>query len=177
MIEDKDLVELWWDAVRSDDLLGNGVPHIRYTSSLDLEPCPPSQSKKIPKANKPMVRRRKGGKFSTSRGSLLGVMNNNIRTMKRVRSTHAKFAALSQSQERNEDSGESPEPVFGLPDLVMEEGEEDIMMDERPWKSPGSGIEIGEAQAENCLGWMGGKVLEHAGFQGEYLCDLVLLLN
>lgn len=175
MIEDKDVVELWWDAVRSDDLLGNGLPHIRYTSSNALEPYPPPQSKKTPKTNKPKVRRKKRARSTTKgdRGTLLGIMNNNIRTMKRVRSTHAKFAALSQSQERNEDSGESPEPGFGLQELILEEGEEDIVIDERPWKSPGNGIEIGEAQAENCLGWMSGKVLEHVGFQGEYLCGTV----
>ena len=163
------MVELWWDAVRSDDLLGNGLPHIRYTSSIALEPHPPPQPKKIPKANKPRARRKKRARSKTKgdRGSLLGIMNNNIRTMKRVRSTHTKFAALNQSQERNEDSGESPEPGLGLAELVLEEREEDIVINERPWKSPGDGIEIGEAQAENCLGWMGGKVLEHAGFQGE----------
>lgn len=167
------MVELWWDAVRSGDLLGNGLPHIRYTSSLALDPHVSPQSKKTPKANKRKKRAR--SKAKASKGSLLGIMNNNIRTMKRVRSTHAKFAALNQNQERNEDSGESPEPVSGggggIPEAIVEEGEEEIMVDERPWKSPGKGIEIGEAQAEDCLGWMGGKVLEHSGFQGEYLCS------
>ena len=44
----------------------------------------------------------------------------------------------------------------------------DVVIDERPWKPPGAGIEIGEANVDVCVGWMTRKVLEHAGFQGEW---------
>jgi hypothetical protein len=73
MVEDKDTVELWWDAVRSDSLLANGLPHIPCTSSQEHPPHPP------------------------------------------------------------------------LADA-------DVAIDERPWKPQGSGIDIGEAGAEACLG-------------------------
>jgi hypothetical protein len=83
-------------------------------------------------------------------------MNNNIRTMKRVRRTHAKFAALNQQDD---------EDIVGRPDEVEDVHEG---VDERPWTVPegSGGIEIGEGRAGDCLKWMSGKVLEHAGFQG-----------
>lgn len=171
MVEDKDTVELWWDAVHSDDLLANGLPGIRYRSSRDLEPNPPKPARipKTPKKFKSPLkskRRKKPSSSPSSPKSLLGLMNNNIRTMKRVRSTHAKFAALNQNQS-NEDGGggETPEPASAQ--NIPEEGEEaDVGVDERPWRPSGPAIEIGTAGAEECLGWMSGKVLEHAGFQG-----------
>jgi transcriptional activator SPT7 len=92
-------------------------------------------------------------------------MNINIRTMKRVRCTHAKFAALNANANNDEGEGE----VISH-DVPGAEEEEDTV-DERPWIPWGSGIDIGQESAADCLHWMGGKVLEHAGFQGE--CTLI----
>jgi len=53
----------------------------------------------------------------------------------------------------------------------------DDKVDERPWstrikgkgRQKAGGIEMGERNAVDCVQWMGGKVLEHAGFQGLFL--------
>jgi len=96
-------------------------------------------------------------------------MNSNIKTLKRVRRTHAKFAALNLTAEDGggADLDEPPE--------TAEDDPVDEFVDERPWKALvglkggdiESGIELGGEPAVHCLRWMNGKVLEHAGFQGE----------
>jgi len=94
-------------------------------------------------------------------------MNTNIKTLKRVRRTHAKFAALNLN---TEEGGMGDEP----PDLG-EEGMVDEVIDERPWQARYAGLrqvkgpvelEVGEKNADECLKWMNRKVLEHEGFQG-----------
>ena len=86
--------------------------------------------------------------------------------MKRVRHTHTKFADLNRGNNNNEESGESPGPVEVPGEEYGAGMDGDVVIDDRPWKPPGSGIEIGEANADACLEWMTGKVLEHVGFQG-----------
>lgn len=96
-------------------------------------------------------------------------MNSNIKTLKRVRRTHAKFAALNLNAEDGGgvDLDEPPE--------TAEDDPVDEFVDERPWKTLvglkcgdiESGVELGGERAVHCLRWMNGKVLEHAGFQGE----------
>jgi transcriptional activator SPT7 len=116
-------------------------------------------------------------------------MNNNIKTMKRVRHTHAKFAALNLNLGAGaEEEGEGGGGGMGIGSgfgagqgvtVAMAQDEDGIeavydKIDERPWsariKGKGrhttGGIEIGEEIAADCVHWMGGKVLEHAGFQG-----------
>jgi transcriptional activator SPT7 len=105
-------------------------------------------------------------------------MNNNIGTMKRVRRTHAKFADLNRNNSSiNEDGGESPGPIDIPGEAYGAGADADVAIDERPWKPQGSGIEIGEANADACLGWMTGKVLEHAGFQGAFMLAMVALVG
>ena len=139
-----DITWAWWTATQTDTMLANGLPMIPHASSLP----PPRPSKR--KRNQPQNPK-----------SLLTIMNNNIRTMKRVRVTHAKFSAL----EENEDGGSI------LPKTDIDEVADD-RVDDRPWiqrlgKNVGvGGVEIGEASATNCLDWMSEKVLEHSGFQG-----------
>jgi len=96
-------------------------------------------------------------------------MNSNIKTLKRVRRTHTKFAALDQNAE---EGGMGDEP----PD-VGEEGTVEDVIDERPWRARYAGLgqgkgpvelEVGEKNADECLKWMNQKVLEHAGFQGAF---------
>jgi len=89
------------------------------------------------------------------------MMNNNIRTTKRVRRIHAKFAALNLNSNGDEaDWASSAPPILG-------EEEIDDVVDDRPWQPCASGIELGEENAADCLQWMSQKVLEHVGFQGK----------
>jgi len=87
-------------------------------------------------------------------------MNNNLRTMRRVRRTHAKFAALNVNANNEEGDWSSTAPA------TLGEEEVDDVVDDRPWRARTAGIEVGEETAADCIHWMGEKVLEHAGFQG-----------
>ncbi|KAI0629579.1 hypothetical protein C8Q77DRAFT_1141217 [Trametes polyzona] len=151
---DKDVVELWWDAMRSEEMIGNGVPDLVHASSEVRAAAPPSTITDPPR--QPSRRRKK--KEAGSSNTLLFHMNNNIRTLRRVRTTHAKYSALIQSAEDN--GGFAPQPVSDVAEEL------DDVLDERPWKPPGRGLELGAENADDCLHWMGSKVLEHAGFQG-----------
>ncbi|KAI0774954.1 hypothetical protein BD413DRAFT_611933 [Trametes elegans] len=151
---DKDVVELWWDAMRSDEMIGNGLPALVYDSSDIPAPSPPSVIIDPPRH----ASRWRKKKQKPQTNTMLYYMNNNIRTLRRVRTTHAKYSALIQSAEDN--GSFAPPPV---PDIAEEL---DDVLDERPWKPQGAGLELGAENANDCLRWMGGKVLEHAGFQG-----------
>jgi len=104
-------------------------------------------------------------------------MNSNIKTLKRVRRTHAKFAALNLNAEDGggADLDEPPE--------TAEDDPVDEFVDERPWKvvvglnggDTEDGVELGKEPAVHCLRWMNGKVLEHAGFQGTSASTLDVL--
>ncbi|KAF8873938.1 hypothetical protein BD779DRAFT_1568335 [Infundibulicybe gibba] len=179
--EQDELTELWWGAAQSDALLPNGLPAIPFASSSQLRPF------STPRAPRKSTKRATGHKKAATPEpkTLLGIMNGNIKTMKRVRHTHARFAALNV----NTTSADDPEGGGGIDsgfgaggvsgplasaaaddDLV---GIDDDRVDERPWRiettRKGKGRargEVGEENAEDCVRWMGGKVLEHAGFQG-----------
>ena len=153
---DKEVVELWWDAMRSDALVANGVPSLVRASSEMSSSSPPNAITDPPRQ---ATQRRKKKKQKTSPpNTMLHHMNNNIRTLRRVRTTHAKFSALNQSLEEN--GGVAPPPVHDAAEDL------DDVVDDRPWKPVGSGLDMGQENATDCLRWMGGKVLEHAGFQG-----------
>ena len=91
-------------------------------------------------------------------------INNNIRTLKRVRRTHDKFLALNL----NSEDGSGPNLPPELPEPVDADDDIDVQVDERPWRTRGTGLEVGEQDANDCLHWMGSKVLEHVGFQGSF---------
>ncbi|KAH7911321.1 hypothetical protein BJ138DRAFT_1150946 [Hygrophoropsis aurantiaca] len=150
--DDDEVNDLWWNAMQSDALLGNGLPSLPHFSPPS--PSPHAQSG----SSRHLVKKRKRRKkASAASNTMLSVMNSNIKTLKRVRRTHAKFAALNMNSEEGVAVDEPP-------DLGEEDIEETI--DERPWRPQGTGIEIGEAHASDCLRWMDGKILEHVGFQG-----------
>ncbi|KAI0645053.1 hypothetical protein C8Q79DRAFT_1011164 [Trametes meyenii] len=152
---DKDVVELWWDAMRSEEMLSSGLPTLVHASS-----DPPSAMPSILDSSRHPPRRRKKTKKqqTTPPNTLLFHMNNNIRTLRRVRTTHAKYSALIQSAEDNGGIALPPAPDISE--------ESDDVVDERPWKPPAAGLELGAENADDCLHWMGSKVLEHSGFQG-----------
>lgn len=165
--------ELWWSAVQSDTLLSNGLPHLVQFPPAPSSGYPPLRVKPESSLSKPPKRKRlKKIHHSTAPpNTLLGMMNSNIKMLKRVRRTHAKFAALNLNAE---DGGgaELEEPPETAEDDPVEE-----FVDERPWEavvgSKGgdgqSGIEVGGERAAHCLRWTNRKVLEHAGFQGKCL--------
>ncbi|KAH7907534.1 hypothetical protein BJ138DRAFT_1213129 [Hygrophoropsis aurantiaca] len=65
-------------------------------------------------------------KANAASGAILNVINSNIKTLTRIRRTHAKFAALNMNLEEGFVVDEPP-------DLGEEDIEETI--DERPWRS------------------------------------------
>ncbi|OAX33132.1 hypothetical protein K503DRAFT_794579 [Rhizopogon vinicolor AM-OR11-026] len=164
----------WWSSVQSDSLLANGLPVIPQPfaattrSRSSSEPIPSSSSQPA----KPRKRRKLRSQMDKNKdmpapNTLLSIMNSNIKTLKRVRRTHAKFAALNLN---TEEGGMGDEPPDAGEDGLVEE-----VIDERPWRARYAGLrqvkgpvdlEVGEKNADECLKWMNRKVLEHAGFQG-----------
>ncbi|KAF8210067.1 hypothetical protein K438DRAFT_1959354 [Mycena galopus ATCC 62051] len=212
---------LWWAAVHHDALLPNGLPGIAHRSSRPRH----SQLHLTTTAVPAKRRKRKKDKLGSEKGkekTLLALMNGNIRTMRRLRHTHARFAALglgagAPTTDEFDQSGMPPPPLpplLGLPPPPLQAGllsmpelpdrEEDAVVgenevDDRPWgvelgigsagirrrrkgkRRAGEGlpplpgvdaeeelpdIEVGAESADQCMRWMGSKVLEHAGFQG-----------
>lgn len=192
--------------MQSDSLLNNGLPGIPFgpsssfsgTSSSKLQQHPSSVKHK---RRKPLKERQQ--RQPANPKTLLSMMNHNIMTMRRVRHTHAKFAALTASSAPTEDEEQGAEGggVYGsggtgggtatragLPSGIgsssglvgnsfglSEDDGLDDKIDEEPWTvwrgKKGkvknlSGVEIGEANATDCLHWAGNKILEHVGFQG-----------
>ncbi|KAG0701178.1 hypothetical protein DFH29DRAFT_990202 [Suillus ampliporus] len=168
----------WWSSVQSDSFLANGLPALPQPFAASTH-YPPSQH--TPSSSSQLLRPRKRRKLRTlsktkykdrdtpAPNTLLSIMNTNIKTLKRVRRTHAKFAALNLN---SEEGGMGDEP----PDMG-EEGIVDEVIDERPWRARYAGLrqvkgpvelEVGEKNADECLRWMNQKVLEHAGFQGAF---------
>jgi transcriptional activator SPT7 len=120
------------------------------------------------------------------------MMNNNIKTMRRIRHTHSKFVALNALTTAPEDDDGVENNLYGslggaVPGgrplntaappgpqvLHVEDDMIDDKIDERSWRlrqgkemRNSSGIDIGEAKALDCLDWTTEKILEHIGFQG-----------
>ncbi|KAH6897911.1 SAGA complex protein [Coprinopsis sp. MPI-PUGE-AT-0042] len=150
-----DLSQLWWHAVQTDSILGNGLPELPHASSSHRKP-----KKRKPKEPAPNPK------------SMLNLMNTNIKTMRRLRQTHNKLAAVVSSVTNPDD----PEGEAGLgtsiPDHQLPATEDEATedkLDERHWVDrvqAGGRLDVGEDSAHDCLGWMSGKVLEHSGFQG-----------
>lgn len=96
-----------------------------------------------------------------SEKTLISKMNHNISTLQRLRKTHALLANMKQDK----DDGAPMAVDYKPPLLDPLEPPDD---EDQRWTAPlgASGIDLGGATARHCLGWMIGKVLEHAGFQG-----------
>ncbi|KAF4620397.1 hypothetical protein D9613_001187 [Agrocybe pediades] len=169
--EKDDLTQLWWGAVQSDTLLGCGLPGIPFGPS----------SSKLPKTKRKSKREVKPPPPQNPK-SLLYMMNNNIKTMRRVRHTHAKFAALNAATtgaaDEDDPMGESSNaypvtPAGGFMNVDDEVVQDNL--DESPWSMKGKakgkrkmvgGVELGVEHATDCLKWTTSKILEHSGFQG-----------
>ena len=189
--EDGDVSQLWWGAVQSDELLGNGLPGIPFGPSSSRHTTPKAKvkrPKKVREAPPP-----------PNPKSLLSMMNNNIKTMRRLRDTHGKFAALNAAtapadeEEQGGDgapygpsatgAGPRASGLAAVAAMSFGVGDDDVAddkIDESPWtpgkgktKSTRKGIELGEANSRDCLQWTTSKILEHSGFQGSCLCDMI----
>lgn len=186
--EKDDLSQLWWGAVQSDELLANGLPGIPFGPSSSV-----SHEKKVNLKRKRLKRARLHPLPWQNPKALLSMMNNNIKAMRRIRHTHAKFVALNALTAVPEDEDGVEGNLYGNPGgavtgsrssgasalpgtqgiLSVEDDMIDDKIDERPWvlgRSKGKwtpgGIDIGEAKAMDCLDWTTEKILEHIGFQG-----------
>lgn len=91
-------------------------------------------------------------------------MNRNISTLSRIRRTHSKFLILNSSADPNNQAG----PVLLEPPSDIDVDGESIIH-ETGWKIKG---EVEQRSADDCLRWMTGKILQHAGFQGKVACHL-----
>ena len=100
--------------------------------------------------------------------------------MRHLRVTHSKFSSLKETKETtNEEGGlalPGPSASFGGPPEPLDFSGGPILTNLEPLSNinPWSrrldeDCDAGPLEAENCLHWMGEKVLEHAGFQGRYL--------
>jgi transcriptional activator SPT7 len=170
--------------MQCDQLIGNGYPALRYSSSNPDGP-PPFAAAGQPQTettsrSKPRRKRRKNVPKEdphAANKTLLGLINKNITTMRHLRVTHSKFSILKESRETtNEEGGLAlpgtsaafggpPEPpdFSGGPILTNLEP----LSNTNPWSRRLEGdCDFGPREAENCLHWVGEKVLEHTGFQG-----------
>ncbi|KAG7446095.1 uncharacterized protein BT62DRAFT_895695 [Guyanagaster necrorhizus] len=152
--ESDDITQMWWMRAQSDLLLPNGLPGVPQSR-------PPKSS--LPKRKK---RRKQLDPSRPNPKSLLTLMNNNIRTMRRVRHTHAKFSALGGTGTEDSESSLG-DPPGGM--IVPDEEAAVVDVDGRPWSLGKKRVrieDIGEKNSTDCLQWMSKKVLEHSGFQG-----------
>ncbi|KAF8901913.1 hypothetical protein CPB84DRAFT_1777006 [Gymnopilus junonius] len=176
--EKDDATQLWWVAVQSDALLGSGLPGIPFgpSSSKPIKVKEKSKSKQK-KPVDPTKRTIKGiSSFKSSLKStlnLLTMMNTNIKTMRRLRHTHSKFAALNDASapppEEEEEGGMFPSATaaaggsnvnasvgpgpsstnaggrFGVTFGDMDGVDEDVndKIDESPWTAGGRDAGIG----------------------------------
>jgi transcriptional activator SPT7 len=163
--QEKDAVELWWDAMQSDYMIGSGLPVLKYSASEALSRAePPNEIVDPPRkaSQRPRKKRRKQDSEPLQK-TLLYHMNNNVRTLRRVRDMHESLSLLKELGEDASGSGPG-QPIIVPPPPVQTED----VVDDRPWRARDSGIDIGETEADDCLHWAGSKMLEHVGFQGKY---------
>lgn len=162
-----ELLDLWWNVVDKHVLLTGGLPSLpKYIpSESKFRGAEPLRTKDRSKKRFPhaydfitfltyYIR----NKSNRSGESLLSLMNRNITTLSRIRRTHSKFLVLNANAEHNNQAA----PVSGeLPSDV--DADEEPTIHESGWKVKG---EVDQRSADDCLRWMTGKILQHAGFQG-----------
>ena len=95
----KDIIDLWWDAMQSDALLGNALPVLRHAASdAPAAAAPPAAIVDPPrKAGQRARKKRRKSDDARMQKTLLYHMNNNVRTVRRVRETHARLTVLKET--------------------------------------------------------------------------------
>ncbi|KAI0686712.1 hypothetical protein BC835DRAFT_1379004 [Cytidiella melzeri] len=163
----KDVTDLWWDAMQSNTMIGNALPTLRYARSEDPSDISPPTSILDPPRRlgvRTGKKRKKRGPGPEADNTLLHHMNNNIRTFRRIQNAYGKLAVLKETLAADEaQPGGGSRSTF-VPPPAMNDLEDTV--DDRPWRPPSSGIDLGEENSNDCLRWMSSKVLQHAGFQG-----------
>lgn len=175
---------MWWEVMQCDQFIGNGYPALQHSSSNPGDPPPfaafgQGQAQILPTWKPRRKRRKKAPKEDShaANKTLLGQINKNITTMRHLRVIHSKFSSLKESKEAvNEESGlalPGPSASFGGPPEPPDFSGGPILTNLEPlsninpWsRRSEEDCDVGPQEAENCLHWMGEKVLEHAGFQG-----------
>ncbi|KIJ15637.1 hypothetical protein PAXINDRAFT_169074 [Paxillus involutus ATCC 200175] len=158
----REATDLWWSAVQSDALLANGLPCLPQYPPPPQSGRPSLRVKVETSPSKPLKRKRlkqKSKAPTAPPNTLLALMSSNVKTLKRVRRTHVKFAALNLNAEDGGGMGMDEPPETAEEDPV------DEFVDERPWKvrvglrdgDVESGIELGGERAADCLRWTNGK--------------------
>jgi transcriptional activator SPT7 len=176
--KDADPVELWWAASSSQALLANAVPSI---------PC---ASGSVPGFSSGKKKKTKRREVPPNPKSLLSLMSDNIKTVKRVRRAHAKLSVLASSADDANPDGTDDQPSgprSGGPTTMLSgqalEAEDADAVDDRPWLPHGVSPHsrrtrhVNQVEGEDCLRWMSGRVIEHAGFQGTSKLVLDVLGN
>ena len=166
---EKDAVDLWWDAMQSDAMIGNAVPVLRYASSDGPTELPPPTTITDPprRAGVRPRKKRKRGPGPDAEKTLLYHMNNNIRTFRRIQNAYAKLAVLKETLAADDAQQGGSNQLTFIPPPVLNDVEDTV--DDRPWRPTGSGLDLGEANSNDCLRWASSKILQHVGFQGKYL--------
>ncbi|KAF9783848.1 hypothetical protein BJ322DRAFT_1007972 [Thelephora terrestris] len=162
----KQRVDLWWEVMQCDQFVGSGYPALRYSSSNPDGPPPfataaQAHVQTLQTSNPRRKRRKKVPKEDShaANKTLLGLINKNITTVRHLRVTHSKFSSLKESKEAANDEG-------GLA-LPGTSAAFEPLSNINPWsRRLDEDRDFSPREAENCLHWVGEKVLEHAGFQG-----------
>jgi transcriptional activator SPT7 len=168
---ERESLDLWWDVVQAEPMLANGLPALThaFSSSRRKVPLMNVQAPLSAPVQRPKRPKKRPQPSETPQGtSLLTLMSTNIRTMKRVRRAHRKLELLTATDETVGGAGGLPPEIQAEPAAAVVGEDEGV--DDRPWRRKG-GKSRGRAdaqEAEGCLRWMSGKVLEHAGFQGKF---------
>ncbi|KAH7099858.1 hypothetical protein BKA62DRAFT_831355 [Auriculariales sp. MPI-PUGE-AT-0066] len=151
----EDPVELWWQLMRTDTMLGAGLPALPEPASA---PSSPVRRKKkaleLPggtSTTKTTTGATRKTKKAKSNKSLLHLMNKNIRTLKRVQRIHEKLAIIKDGAEMG----------GGMPGEPLQEEDPAIY---RKWKPRSQLGEIDKDDAWSCAQWSTTKILQHNGF-------------
>ncbi|KAF8514635.1 hypothetical protein BU17DRAFT_94325 [Hysterangium stoloniferum] len=155
----EDLLDLWWDAARSNSLFMGGLPSLPQFHSIKERKKRGGKGPRLRPAGTNITKRKRSSGGCGPAKALLNLMNDNIATLNRIRRTHAKFVALNA----NADST-NPATIPAPDPLSEHEVQDELVIQEKGWKVQG---EVDQPAADACLSWMGGKVLQHAGFQGK----------
>ncbi|KAH8827798.1 hypothetical protein DL96DRAFT_1709124 [Flagelloscypha sp. PMI_526] len=195
LAEEDDLTNRWWSAMQSDALIANGLPSIQFSRSSNHDRNRSrAKKKKRPKKEDRQQPTDKRVEEDVEMEvdppvkadkRLLTLMNSNIKTLKRVRVTHAKFAALDAmsglgpGEDGEGDAQASQQVMLPQPQpLPDDDPETDRLADERPWRLRGrgirSGLTMGRENADDCLKWGATESTMDVlvGVAGDYLMKL-----
>ncbi|QRV84295.1 bromodomain associated protein [Ceratobasidium sp. AG-Ba] len=143
--ENQDNVDLWWEAMRSGNMIGNGLlPMAQYG-------FPPIQPNK--------TRRRKKRQKADGRLGLTGTIHKNISTLHSIRRVHSKILILNAAAE---------DPSLPIPPMADHDEPE-------PTRPPIPGLTLAEDSGAHCLHRVSSTILEHAGFEGSSQLSLNVL--